>query len=91
LRPAKGLFNKVKNLPSRRRFVVSTIKKGEGHFETAVFEATFFYTPQHLSKPDLAVETHTQEEAWDLHYRLTVRLAKEYPPRIFEEYRQPPA
>jgi len=28
----KGLFNKVKNLPTRRRFVVSTIKKGEGLF-----------------------------------------------------------
>jgi len=82
---AKGLFNKVKNLPTRRRFVVSTIKKGENHFETAVFEATFFYTPRHLSKPDLAVETHTQDEAWDLHYRLAVRLAQEYPRRVFEE------
>lgn len=86
MRPAKGLFNKVKNLPTRRRFVISTIKKADGRFETAVFEAGFFYTPRHLSKPDLAVENHSQEEAWDLHYRLTVRLANEYPTRVFEEY-----
>ena len=81
------MFNKVKNLPTRRRFVVSTIKKGEDLFETAVFEANFFYLPRHLSNPDLAVETRSQDEAWDLHYRLTVRLAKEYPARLFEEYR----
>ena len=86
MRAAKGLFNKVKNLPTRQRFVVSTIKKGEGLFETAVFEASFFYTPRHLSKPDLAVENHCQEKAWDPPYRLTVRLAKEYPARVFEEY-----
>ena len=91
MRAAKGLFNKVKNLPTRQRFVVSTIKKAEGRFETAVFEATFFYTPRRLSKPDLVVENHNQEEAWDLHYRLAVRLANEYPARVFEEYRQPPA
>ncbi len=84
---AKGLFNKVKNLPTRRRFVVSTIKKGEGLFETAVFEANFFYIPRHLSKPDLAVETHTQDEAWELHHRLANRLAKEYPGKVFEDYR----
>ncbi|MCL4502697.1 MAG: hypothetical protein M1438_12760 [Deltaproteobacteria bacterium] len=71
--------------------MVSTIKKEEGHFETAVFEANFFYMPRHFSKPDLAVETQTKDEAWDLHYRLTARLAKEYPPRIFEEYHKPPA
>jgi hypothetical protein len=87
----KGLFNKVKNLPTRRRFVVSTIMKAEGRFETAVFEATFFYTPRHLSKPDLTVANHTQEEAWDLHYLLTVRLGKEYPARVFEEYCDQPA
>ncbi len=83
---AKGLFNKVKNLPTRRRFVISTIKKGEDLYETAVFEASFFYVPRHLSRPDLAVETHSQDEAWDLHYRLTARLTKEYPPTLFEEY-----
>ncbi len=85
---AKGLFNKVKNLPTRRRFVVSTIKKAEGQFETAVFEANFFYLPRHWSKPDLAVETHSKDEAWDLHNRLAARLAKEYPPKIFEEFQQ---
>lgn len=91
MRTVKGLFNKVKNLPTRRRFVVSTIKRGEGRFETAVFEATFLYTPRHLSKPDLAVENQSQDAAWDLHYLLTVRLAREYPDRVFEEYPQPPA
>jgi hypothetical protein len=82
----KGLFNKVKNLPTRRRYVVSTIKKGEGHFETAVFEANFFYLPKSWSRPALAVQSHTRDEAWDLHHALAGRLAKEYPPRIFEEY-----
>lgn len=83
---AKGLFNKVKNLPTRRRFVVSTIKKTEVLFETAVFEATFFYLPRRLSHPDLTVATHSQDEAWDLHHHLAARLAQEYPLRIFEEY-----
>jgi hypothetical protein len=85
--PAKGLFQKVKNLPTRRRFVVSTIKKGEDLYETAVFEASFFYVPRHLSKPDLTVETHTKDDAWDLHHRLANRLVKEYPAHFFEEYR----
>ncbi len=84
---AQGLFNKVKNGPTRRRFVVSTIKKGEGLFETAVFEANLLYIPKTLTRPDLAVETHTKDEAWDLHYLITARLAKEYPPRRFEEFR----
>jgi len=82
---AKGLFNKVKNLPTRRRFVVSTIRKGEDLFETAVFEANLFYLPRRLSKPDLAVETHSLDDAWDLHHRLAVRLAKEFPVRVFED------
>jgi hypothetical protein len=86
----KGLFNKVKNLPTRRRFVVSTIKKGEGCFETAIFEANFFYLPRRWSRPDLTVETPTKDEAWELHYRLTARLAQEYPPRLFKEYHAPP-
>ena len=60
MRAAQGLFNKVKNLPTRRRFVISTIKKGEGHFETVVFEASFFYTPRHLSRPDLTWRTTPQ-------------------------------
>jgi hypothetical protein len=88
---AAGLFNKVKNLPTRRRFVVSTIKKAEGRFETAVFETKFFYLRLNWSHPDLAVETHTRDEAWGFHYRLAARLAEEYPPKVFEEYRDQPA
>ncbi len=87
---AKGLFNKVKNLPTRRRFVVSTIKKTEGYFETAVFETNFFYLPRSWSRPALTVATQSRDDAWDLHHRLADRLAKEYPPRVFEEYHQPP-
>ncbi len=83
----KGLFNKVKNLPTRQRFVVSTIRKGDDLFETAVFAANFFYIPRHLSRPDLAVETHSLDEAWDLHHEIAARLAKEYPARLFEDYR----
>jgi hypothetical protein len=82
----KGLFNKVKNLPTRRRYVISTIRQGEDLFETAVFAANLFYLPRRWSKPALTVETHTQDDAWDLHYHLTVRLAKEYPVQIFQEY-----
>ena len=83
----KGLFNKVKNLPTRRRFVVSTIRRGEDLFETAVFEANFFYLPRHLSRPDLTMKTHSQDDAWDLHHLLAVRLANEFPAKLFNEYR----
>lgn len=83
----KGLFNKVKNRPTRRRFVISTICKAEDLFETAVFEANFFYLPRRLSRPDLAVETRNQDEAWELHYRLTARLASEFPTPLLAEYR----
>ena len=83
----KGLFNKVKNLATRRRFVVSTIRKGNDLFETAVFAANFFYLPSHLSKPDLAVESRSQVDAWDLHHQIAARLAEEYPTKLFEEYR----
>ena len=82
----KGLFNKIKNLPTRRRFVVSTICKGDNAFEPAVFEANFFYLPRSWSRPALVVVTDTKDEAWDTHYLLTVRLTKEYPLRIFQEY-----
>jgi hypothetical protein len=85
----KGLFNKVKNRPTRRKFVVSTIRKDECVFETAIFETNFFYLPRRWSQPDLAVMTSSRDEAWDLHYRLTDRLAKEYPGRLLEEYRNP--
>lgn len=84
----KGLFNKVKNKTTRRKFVVSTIRKGDDVFETGVFVANFFYIPRHLSQPDLAVETHSQDEAWELHYKLTVRLTEEHPIRVMQDYIQ---
>jgi hypothetical protein len=83
----KGLFNKVKNGPTRRRYVISTICKGENEFETAVFEANFFYLPRSWSRPALRVAHTTKDAAWDLHFTLTQRLTREYPARIFEEYR----
>jgi hypothetical protein len=82
----KGLFNKVKNRLTRQRYLVSTIRKGEALFETAVFAATFLYAPKTLSKPELTVETHTKDEAWDVHYRLAARLTTEYPGRLFQEF-----
>ena len=81
----QGLFNKVKNRNTRQRFVVSTICKGQDLFETAVFAATFFYFPKRLSRPDLTVQTHTKDEAWDTHYRIPARLTTEYPARLFQE------
>jgi hypothetical protein len=84
---ARGLFNKVRNRPTRQRFVISTIKKGEGLFETAVFEANFFYLPRSWSNPALVLETRARDQAWDLHHRLAERLAGEYPARLFEEFR----
>jgi len=81
----KGLFHKVRNRITRQRYVVSTIKKAEGLYETAVFEATFFYFPKSLSRPAVAKETHTKDEAWDLHFEVVARLASEYPPRLFQE------
>lgn len=81
----KGLFNKVKNAITSQRYVVSTIKKAEGCYETAVFEANFFYFPKHLSRPDLTRETPTKEAAWDFHYLMVSRLAQEYPLRLFQE------
>ncbi len=84
----KGLFNKIKNPLNRCRYVVSTIKKAEGVYETAVFEATLFYFPKHLSQPALAKETHTKDEAWDFHYQVVSRLTREYPPRLFQELQE---
>ena len=84
----KGLFNKVKNLPTRRRYVVSTIRKAEDLFETAVFEANFFFLPRRWSKPELTVATHSRDEAWDLHFRLMARLASEFPGQVLQEYQK---
>ena len=82
----KGLFHKVKNRPTRRRFVVSTIRKDANLFETAIFEANFFYLPRRRNQPDLALETSTPEAAWDLHAKLAVRLIHEFPARTIQEY-----
>jgi hypothetical protein len=82
----KGLFNKIKNRLTRRKFVVSTIRKGDYMFETAVFEANFFYLPRSWNQPDLAIDSATQDEAWDLHYRLTARFTEEHPLRVLQEY-----
>lgn len=82
----KGLFNRIKNLPTRQRFVVSTIRKDDNAFETAVFEANLFYLPRSWSRPALVVVSATKDEAWDIHYLLTSRLAKEHPGRILQEY-----
>jgi hypothetical protein len=79
----KGLFKKVKNLPTRQRYVVSTIRKAENLFETAIFEANFLYIPRNLRKPVFVLETHTRDEAWDAHFRLAARLTQEYPSRVF--------
>ena len=84
----QGLFNKVKNRHTRQRYVVSTIRKEENLFETAVFPATLLYFPKSLSKPDLMVKTHTKDEAWDMHYLITARLTTEYPARLFQEFVQ---
>jgi hypothetical protein len=82
----KGLFHKVKNKPTRQRFVVSTIRKDENSFETAVFTANFFYLPRHLDQPEFTVTSSTPAEAWDLHAKLAVRLIHEFPARIIQEY-----
>ncbi len=84
----KGLFNKVKNRPTRRRFVVSTIRKDENLFETAIFEANFFYLPRRWNYPDLTLESSTPEEASILHYRLMTRFTQEHPLRLLQEYRE---
>jgi len=81
----KGLFSKVKNQPTRRRFVVSTIRQEEDLYETAVFATSFWYFPKSLSRPDLSVKTHSKDEAWETHYRIAARLATEYPARLFQE------
>jgi hypothetical protein len=83
----KGLFNKVKNLPTRQRYVVSTIRKADHVFETAVFAANFLYIPRSLKTPVFVLETHTQDEAWEAHHHITARLAREYPSRLFEEFK----
>ena len=81
----QGLFSKIKNRATGQRFVVSTIRKEDDLFETAVFTATFLYYPKSLSRPDLTIQTRSKDEAWDTHYRLTARLTTELPARLFQE------
>ncbi len=83
-----GLFNKVRNQMTGRRYLVSTIKLDNGTFETAVFKATYFYLPQglRLSNPCLVRRSHDPEEADRLHHTLSSRLATEYPDRLFQEF-----
>jgi len=82
----KGLFNKVKNKPTRGRYVVSTIRKEDNLFETAIFAANFFYLPRRWDQPEFTVKTSTPAEAWDLHAKLAVRLTHEFPARVIQEY-----
>ena len=82
----KGLFNKVKNKPTRQKFVVSTIRKDEDLFETAIFATNFFYLPRRWDQPEFIVTSSTPAEAWDLHAKLAVRLTHEFPARIIKEY-----
>jgi hypothetical protein len=82
----KGLFNKVKNKPTRQKFVVSTIRKDDKLFETAIFAANFFSLPRHWDQPEFIVTSATPAEAWDLHAKLAVRLIHEFPARVIQEY-----
>ena len=84
----KGLFNKVKNRNTRQRFLVSTIRRGESLYETAVFATTLLYIPKSLSSPEMKIETHSKDEAWDMHHRITDRLTTEFPSRLFQEFSQ---
>lgn len=83
-----GLFNKVRNKPTGRRFLISTIKRDDQTFETAVFRANFLYLPQgfRLTNPCLVKQTGDAQEADALHQTLSIRLAEEYPERLFQEY-----
>jgi hypothetical protein len=85
---SKGLFNKVKNRPTRRKFVISTIRTGDDAFESAVFEANFFYVPRNWNHPDLTIQSGTAREAWEMHYRLMARFTKEHPLQLFREYHE---
>ncbi|MDD3580722.1 MAG: hypothetical protein PHW74_06845 [Desulfobacca sp.] len=81
-----GLFKKIKNRPTGRRYVISTIRKSPESFETAVFTANFLYWPRSLKHPDLVIHTETIEAACQMHERLVQRLALELPARLFQEY-----
>lgn len=81
-----GLFCKVRNQVTGQRYVISTIRKSQDLFETAVFEANFFYFPRSLKHPVLTVHCDTPEAAQQIHDGLGRRLTMEYPARLFQEY-----
>ncbi len=83
-----GLFHKVKNKPTGRRFLISTIKKDDNTYETAVFPANFFYLPQgfKLTNPSLVRKSQDSPEAEQIHQSLSQRLKIEFPERLFQEF-----
>jgi hypothetical protein len=83
-----GLFNKVRNKLTGRRFLISTIKIDDATFETAVFPANLFYLPRglKLKNPCFLRQTHDPEEADRIHHCLSQRLSVELPERLFQEY-----
>ena len=83
-----GLFNKVKNKLTGKRFLVSTIKKDDNSYETAVFPANFFYLPQglKLTNPSFIKQSLDPEEAERLHQTLSQRLQTEFPERLLQEF-----
>jgi hypothetical protein len=85
---SKGLFNKVKNRSTRRKFVISTIRTRDGAFESAVFETNFFYLPRDWNHPDLTIQSSNARQAWEMHYRLMARFTKEHPLNLLREYHE---
>lgn len=83
-----GLFHKIKNQPTGRRFLISTIKKDDNTFETAVFPANFFYLPRglKLTNPCLVKKSRLPQEANQLHQILSQRLRTDFPERLFQEF-----
>jgi c-di-GMP-related signal transduction protein len=83
-----GLFHKIKNRPTGRRFLVSTIKKDDNTYETAVFPANFFYLPQgfKLANPSLVRKSRDPQESEQIHHSLSERLKTEFPERLFQEF-----
>jgi hypothetical protein len=83
-----GLFKRVRNKMTGKRFLISTIKKDDTTYETAVFPANFFYLPQglKLSNPFLVIQTRDPEESEQIHHSLSQRLLTEFPERLFQEY-----
>jgi hypothetical protein len=83
-----GLFNKVRNKLTGRRFLISTIKVDDATFETAVFHANVFFLPRglRLKNPSFVRQTRDTEEAERIHQGLSQGLLTELPERLFQEY-----